>query len=68
MGVGMIFSRGATRVFFQNFSIGVPKVVKFVFSHWKLRKQPFVLKLLKSKGAKVTTALPLPTPMISMGL
>jgi len=25
-----------TRGFFRNFSRGWPKVVKFVFSHWKL--------------------------------
>jgi len=31
MGVGRMFSRGATRGFFQNFSRGT-KVVKFVFS------------------------------------
>ena len=33
MGVERIFSRGGF--------LGVPKVVKFVFSHSKLRKQPF---------------------------
>jgi len=33
MGVGRIFSRGGTRVFFQNFCRGGAKVMKFIFSH-----------------------------------
>jgi len=42
MGVGRIFSRGGgTRGFFLNFSRVGPKVVKFDFSHSKVRKQPF---------------------------
>jgi len=58
MGVGTIFSRGGTRGFFQNFSKGGAKVVKFVFFHSKLKKQPFLLKMSKSRGARS----PLPTP------
>jgi len=46
------FSRGgATRVFSKIF-LGGPKVVKFVFSYSKLRKQPFLLKFSKSKGGQ----------------
>jgi len=55
-----VFSGKATRVFFQNFSKEMPKVVKFVFSHSKLRKQPFLLKFSKSRGKAS-----LPTPMIA---
>jgi len=62
MGVGRIFSRGATRGFFLNFSRVGPKVVKFDSSHSKLRKQPFFLKIYKSGGAR-PPLLPLPTPM-----
>ena len=61
MGLGRIFSRGATKGFIQNFSRGGPKVVKFVFSHSKLQKKLFLLQFSKSKGAKA----PLPTPMSS---
>jgi len=51
MGIGRIFSRGATTGFFLNFSRGRPKVVKFVFYRSKLRKK-FLLKISKSMGAK----------------
>jgi len=61
MGLGKIFSRGGTRGFFQNFSRVGPKVVKFVFSHSKLRK-PFLLKRSKCKRDK-TPLLSLPTPI-----
>ena len=49
MGVGWIFSRGGLRVFSLIF-LGGPKVSKFVFSHSKLRKQPFLTKISKSRG------------------
>jgi len=58
MGVGRIFSMGALGDF-SKFLQGVPKVVKFVFSHLKLRKLPFLQKKFKIQGAR----LPLPTPM-----
>jgi len=35
----------------KDFSRVGPKVVKFVFSHSKLRKQPFFLKFSKSRKA-----------------
>ena len=57
MGVGRIFPGGGATGFFQSFSRG-PKVVKFVFSHLKLRKQPFLLKFSKSRGERA----PLPPP------
>jgi len=46
---------GRREDFFQwgplgNFSRGRPKVVKFDFSHWKLRKQHFVAESLKIHG------------------
>jgi len=50
IGVGRIFSTGGTRRFFQNFFWGVKSCENF-FSHSKLRKQPFLLKILKSGGA-----------------
>jgi len=37
-------------------------VVKFVFSHLKLRKQPFLLKFFKSRWDQ-GPLVPLPTPM-----
>jgi len=40
MVVRKIFTGGVTRGFYQNFSKRGPKVVKFTFSHLKLRKQP----------------------------
>ena len=50
MGVGRIFSKGGA------------KVVKFDFSHSKLRKQPFFAEIFKILGAKFPLAS-LPTPM-----
>jgi len=44
------FQGKATSGFFQRFLWGVPKVVKFVFSHSKFRKQLILLKFSKSKG------------------
>ena len=44
------FSRGASRGFSQNFFQGGPKAVKFVFYPSKLKKQPFLLIILKSRG------------------
>ena len=41
MGVRWIFSTGVTGGFFQHFSRGGPKMVKFLFSRSKLQKQPF---------------------------
>ena len=46
------FPGGATRGFFQILSREWPKVVKFVFSHSKLRKQPFLLKISKYRGGQ----------------
>jgi len=43
-----IFFPGATTGFSKNF-LGEPKVVKFTFSHWKLRTQTFLLKSSKSR-------------------
>jgi len=37
-------------------------MVKFVFSHSKLRKEPFLLKFFKSRGDQGPLA-PLPTSM-----
>jgi len=49
MGVGRIFSREGPLVdFSKNFSRSEAKVVKFVCSYSKLRKQPFLLKFLYS--------------------
>jgi len=45
MGVGRFFSRGW------------PKVVKLDFSHLKLKKQPFLLNISKSRGAKTPCPL-----------
>jgi len=63
MGIGRIFSRGGTGGFSKIFP-GGPKVVKFVFSHSKLKKQPFLLKISKSRGALAHSPL-LPTPMVA---
>jgi len=63
MGVGRIFSRGSTRVFFQNFSRGGGKSGKIrFFPTRKYENNLFLLILSKSRGAKATTAL-LPPPM-----
>jgi len=51
MGVGRIFSMGALGDF-SKFLQGVPKVVKFVFSHLKLRKLPFFAKKIQNPGGK----------------
>jgi len=59
MGVGRIFSRGAFREFFQNFSRGA-KSGKLVFSLSKLRKSPFLLKFSKSSGGPRPPLPPLP--------
>jgi len=59
MDIGRIFSRvGAPREFFQNFSRG-GEMVKFVFYHSKLRKQPFFATIFIFQGGQA----PLPTPM-----
>jgi len=43
------FQGGTTRGFSKIF-LGGPKVVKFVFSHSNLRKQPCAVKFSKSRG------------------
>jgi len=63
-GVGRISRGGATRGFFQNF-FGEQKVVKFGFSHSKLKKQPFLLKFSKSRvWPRSPPATPVPTPIV----
>jgi len=47
MGFGRIFSKGGASGFFQMFFKCWPKVVKFVFCHSKLRKQPIFAEILK---------------------
>jgi len=65
MGVRKTFSKGEDIWgFFQNFSRAGTKVVKFVFPHSKLRKQPFFAEIFKIQGARP----PLPTPIIEMHL
>jgi len=60
MGVGRIFSRGGTRGFFPG-----AKVVKFVFSHSKVRIQPFIAKKFQNAGEGQGHSLPpLATPFI----
>jgi len=54
------FQWGAIRGCFKNFSRERPKVVKFDFSHSKLRKQPYFAEIFKIQG---WPRLPLPTPM-----
>jgi len=54
------FQEGGTRGFF----LGRLKVVKFGFSHSKLRKQPFFAEIFKIQGA--LTPFPLPTPMAAV--
>jgi len=67
MGIGRTFSsRGALGDFFLHFSRG-SKVVKFDFSHSKLRKQPFLLGISKSGGKGPPLPL-LPTPMHVQGV
>jgi len=48
------FSTGGHCFFFQKFSGGA-KVVKFVFSHQKLKKQPFLLKFPKAPAPLSTS-------------
>ena len=64
MGVGRIFSMGAVGNFPKIFSRGGPKVVKFGFYPSKLKKQPFLLIISKSRGGAWPPLLPLPTPRI----
>jgi len=52
MSVGRIFCRGAVGDFPKIFSRGEPKVVKFGFYPSKLKKQPFLLIITKSRGGK----------------
>jgi len=54
------FQGGPTRGFFQIFSRGRPNEVKFVFSHSKLRKQPFFAEKFKIQGGPWP---PLPPPL-----
>jgi len=49
MDVGMIFPEGHYGIL-PKFFYGRGNVVKFVFSHSKSRKQPFLLKISKSSG------------------
>jgi len=44
-----IFPEGGTRGFFPKNFLDVPKVVKFVFSHSKLGKQPFLLQFSRCR-------------------
>ena len=46
------FPGDTTRGFYLNFFREGSKVMKFDFSHSKLRKQPFLLKILTSRGCK----------------
>jgi len=46
------FPREDTRGFFNTFLTGWAKTFKFSFSHSKPRKQPFFLKILKSRGVQ----------------
>ena len=58
MGVGRIFSGGGvSRGFSQNYFLGGPKAVKFVFYPSKLKKQPFLLINSKSRGGKALPPL-----------
>jgi len=62
---------GATRIFQEGGSLGsflkifwvAQKVVRFVFSLSKLRKQPFLAEILNMKGEALAPLSPLPTPM-----
>jgi len=57
--VGRMISRGGTRGFFLKFSRG-PKVVKYDFSHSKLRKQP-----LFAENFKIQRGQGFSTPMMT---
>jgi len=48
------FFQVGSRGFFQNFSSGEQKVVKFVFSHSKLENNLFFLKMSKFRGGLTT--------------
>ena len=48
--------------FFQNFSRGGRKWWNLFFSHWKLRKQPFLLNISKSRGGQRSP----PTPVVTI--
>ena len=50
MGIRRIFFRRANSAFFKVFLWG-PKVVKFRFSHSKVTRQLFLLKISKSRGS-----------------
>ena len=66
MGVGRIYSRVGPLGNFSKFFPEGPKVAKFVFSHPKLRKQPFLLKISKYRGPRPPcSALPTPIPEIT---
>jgi len=62
MGVGRIFSRAEPQGDFSQIFPGGAKVVNFYVSHSKLRKQPFLLKISKSRGAKASPATPFRRP------
>ena len=59
------FRGGGSRGFYQNFFQGWPKVVKFVFYHSKLKKQPFLLIISNFRGAGPPLP-PLRRPWLSM--
>jgi len=61
MGVGRIFFKlkgGAVGDFPKIFSRESPKVVKFGFYPSKLKIQPFLLMISKSRGDKALPTLP----------
>ena len=59
---GDLRGHGRRKDSFQGGALGGTKVAKFVFSHAKLKKQPFLLKFSKSTDVWSPLA-PLPTPM-----
>ena len=64
VGVRIFFQWGSNRGFFQIFSRRGSKVLKCVFSHSKLRKQPFFTAIFKILGGEVS---PLCTPSDAHG-
>jgi len=52
MGVGRIFSRGATRGFFQTVSRGDQKWWNLFFGPWNWKNNLFLLKFSKSEGCQ----------------
>jgi len=66
MGVGRIFSRGEPVGDFPKIFSRGPKVVKFGFYPSKLKKQPFLLIISKSRGGQGPPCTPLPTPMTTV--